>query len=101
MTTHSLRALRLYSEAVANFWWRPRWDLAEINARAALAEDSSFASAYTLLAWSLKNQGEDSTEYVPIAERAVALSDRVTERVARRGRLIRLTPWQFSGWRHE
>ena len=45
-----------------------------------MAEDPDFASGYMHLAWTIRNQRKPATEYLPPAERAVELADRVSER---------------------
>ena len=46
----------------------------------AVAEDPDFASGYMHLAWTIRNQRRPAPEYLPPAERAVALAERVSER---------------------
>ena len=79
VTTPSLSALQLFSEADALIVGR-KDDVAEELLRQAVAEDPDFASGYMHLAHAIRNQGRPATEYLPPAERAAALADRVTER---------------------
>ncbi len=85
VTTSNLRALQLYSRAdalmaggVAQF--HDGQSSAEELLRQAVAEDSSFASAYIHLAHALKNQSRPPEDYLPYAETAFRLSDATTER---------------------
>ena len=79
VTTPSLSALQLFSEADALIP-RGKSDVAEGLLRQAVAEDPDFASGYTHLAWTIFNQRRPAAEYLPPAERAVALAERVSER---------------------
>src|SRR5207249_1260763 len=76
VTTSSLRALQLYSQA--DLLMRP-WGGSQAGAeellRQAVAEDPSFASAWIHLAWTLRNQEKPLAEYQPYAETAMRLSD--------------------------
>ena len=79
VTTPSLSALQLFSQADALI--DPgKSDVAERLLRQAVAEDPDFASGYMHLAWTIFNQRRPATEYLPPAERAVALAERVSER---------------------
>ena len=82
VTTPSLRALRLYSEADSVIARGPRaYDrIAEQLLKQAIAEDPEFASAFTHLAHALRNQGRPSDEYLPHAKTAVELADRLPDR---------------------
>ena len=79
VTTPSLSALQLFSEADGLIRLR-KDDVAEGLLRQAVAEDPEFASGYMHLAHTIRNQGRPATEYLPPAERAVALAERVSER---------------------
>ena len=78
VTTSSLRALKLYSQADRL--------ILESDAGAtellqqAVAEDPNFASAYIHLAHAIHNQGKPSRDYMHHAETAFRLSDTTTER---------------------
>jgi DNA-binding winged helix-turn-helix (wHTH) protein len=76
VTTPSLRALRLYSQAAALMPDNPR--PAERYLRDALREDPNFASAHILLAYSIKNSGGPSSEYLQHAGEALRLSETTT-----------------------
>ncbi len=93
VTSPSLRAAQLYSaadRAVRNGRNRE----AESLLKEALATDPQFASAENLLAWALVNSGRPQAEWVPHAERAYRLSDRVSEQEQY---FIRGTYYQFQG----
>jgi serine/threonine protein kinase len=77
VTTPSLRALQLYSQANA-LMKRANHKVAEQLLAQALVEDPEFASAHMLLAWSIRNQRRD--DWRPSSERAFELSERVSER---------------------
>jgi serine/threonine protein kinase len=77
VTTPSLRALQVYSQANA-LMKRGNQKVAEQLLRQALIEDPEFASAHILLAWSIRNQRRE--EWRPSSERALELSGRVSER---------------------
>ena len=79
VTTPSLSALQLFSEADGLIALR-KSDVAEGLLRQAVAEDPDFASGYMHLAHTIRNQRRPATEYLPPAERAVALAERVSER---------------------
>ena len=79
VTTPSLSALQIFSEADALIA-RYKSDVAEGLLRQAVAEDPDFASSYMHLAWTIRNQRRPATEYLPPAERALALAARVSER---------------------
>ena len=76
VTTPSLRALRLYSEAIASGDSR----VAEELLRQAIVQDPEFASAYTYLAFSLSHQGRPQSEILPYAEKALDLSKGLADR---------------------
>ena len=79
VTTPSLSALRLYSQADALI--KTGGDAAaEELLRQAVAEDPEFASAHLLLGYSIYNQGRPTAEYLPEMEKAFLLSERTTER---------------------
>ena len=81
VTTPSLSALQLFSEADALIALsQGKNDVAEGLLRQAVAEDPDFASGYMHLAWTIRNQGRPAPEYLPPAERAVELAERVSER---------------------
>jgi serine/threonine protein kinase len=83
VTTPSLRALQLYSQANA-LMKQGADEIPEQLLRQALIEDPEFASAHILLAWSIFNQrgGNQrySGEWSPSSERAWELSQRVSDR---------------------
>jgi serine/threonine-protein kinase len=80
VTTPSLHALQLYSQASA-FMHGESWqnEPAEQLLRQAVKEDDRFASAYILLAYTIANQGRPKEEYLPYAERAVLFADRTSD----------------------
>ena len=73
VTTPSLSALQLFSEA-DGLIPQGKSAVAEALLRQAVAEDPDFASGYMHLAWTIRNQGKPATEYLPPAERALALA---------------------------
>ncbi|HUP42088.1 MAG TPA: protein kinase [Thermoanaerobaculia bacterium] len=74
VTTPSLRALQLYTEAEAFGMSRgPR--AGEELLRQAVAEDPDFASAHMALAGVIQFQGRPEADYLPHAERAIDLAD--------------------------
>jgi tetratricopeptide (TPR) repeat protein len=78
VTTASLRAVQLYSQANRE-GLRGRWSHAETLLEQALIEDPQFASAHLLLAWARRNQYKSpDTWKAPLAD-AVARSARSTE----------------------
>ena len=79
VTTSSLHALGLYSEAV-ELGNRGEWAAAVPLLRQTLEEDPEFASAHNWLAWSLFHSGRPDSEYLPHAARAVELADRTADR---------------------
>jgi serine/threonine protein kinase/tetratricopeptide (TPR) repeat protein len=84
VTTPSLRALQLYSQANALMKRGGDQKVAEQMLRQALVEDPVFASAHNLLAWTIFNQRGGNQRYAeewrPSSERALELSERVSER---------------------
>jgi len=79
VTTPSLRALQLYTQAMA-FVNDTQEGAAEQVLRQALSEDSEFASAYIMLAHVIKNQDKPEKEWGPPSRRAYELSARTSER---------------------
>ena len=83
VTTPSLRALQLYSQADAVIAGRggPNGNaVAEELLRETVALDPDFASAYIHLAWAIRNQGRTPEDYRPPAQRAFALIDTTSDR---------------------
>jgi tetratricopeptide (TPR) repeat protein len=81
VTTSSLRALQLYSQADLLMRQGGGYQAAaEELLRQAVAEDPTFASAWIHLAWTLRNQERPLAEYQPYAETALRLADATTER---------------------
>lgn len=85
VTTPSLRALQLFSQADHLMAIGPsvegllqRQAEAEKLLRQAIATDSGFASAYAHLACAIQNQGKSG--YLPFAKRAFELSENVSDR---------------------
>ena len=79
VTTPSLRALQLYTQAEA-VGRENRWGASEQLVRQALEYDPEFPSGWIWLAWSLKNQGRPVEEYQPLAQKALTLSGKGSER---------------------
>jgi tetratricopeptide (TPR) repeat protein len=79
VTTHSLRALQLYSQADTLIAARNS-AAAEELLRQAVAEDPEFASAHIHLAHAIRNQGRPRDEFLPAAEAAYRLAEGTTER---------------------
>lgn len=79
VTTPSLRALQLYTQADA-IGRQSNWRVAEQLFRQAILDDPEFASAHIMLAWSLFNQKKAEDEWKPPSDRALELSDGVSER---------------------
>jgi tetratricopeptide (TPR) repeat protein len=79
VTTPSLRALQLYSQADALIA-AGNSAAAEELLRHAVADDREFASAHIHLAHAIHNQGRPEEDYRPSAETAFRLSDGTTER---------------------
>ena len=81
VSTTSLRALQLYTQADAVISIGKRNNqIAEVLLKQAIAEDPKFASAYTLLAQSLRNQLRPQEEFIPYARKALELSKQLPER---------------------
>ena len=97
VTTPSLPALKLYSQAMALSYQRSprsnprgvsqakfllpsRWVTIEPLLRQAVAEDPEFASAHLWLAWTLTEQGKPTDENRQHLERALELSEMTSER---------------------
>jgi tetratricopeptide (TPR) repeat protein len=82
VTTPSLKALHLYTQAEAAIRQRGAKSdvLAEQLYRQAIVEDPDFASAYIMLAWAVRNQGKPEAEWKPPSQRALELSEKVSER---------------------
>lgn len=79
VTTPSLRALQFYAQADAG--QRERGNaFAEQLFRQAIIEDPGFASAHIRLAWTLHNQRKPNVEWMQASERALQLSEQVSER---------------------
>ncbi len=79
VTSTSLAALRLYTSAV-QAGVRRQWGAAELLARRAIGADNQFASAYAWVGWAMRQQGRPRQECLPWLERAVALSDKTSDR---------------------
>jgi tetratricopeptide (TPR) repeat protein len=82
VTTPSLRALQLYSQAdalMAKEGLHEQAPAAELL-KQSLAEDPEFASAYITLAHSIRDQGGAKDEYLAHAERAWELAETTSER---------------------
>lgn len=78
VTTPSLRALQLYSEADAAM--KAKNDpVAEGLLRQAVAEDPDFASGQIQLAYTIRNQDRPQEEYLPYAQQAVELVETITD----------------------
>ena len=85
VTTSSLRALQLYSQAdllmsACCSGVNGSWAGAEELLRQAVAEDPNFASAWIHLAWAVRNQERPLAELQPYAETALRLAETTTER---------------------
>jgi DNA-binding winged helix-turn-helix (wHTH) protein len=83
VTTRSLQALKLFSDAhaLARSW---NWRTAEVLFRQAADLDPEFASAHLFVAWAIFNQKDVSAkaDYLPHAERALALAANASEQEA-------------------
>jgi serine/threonine-protein kinase len=80
VTTPSLHALQLYSQASA-FMHGDNWkhEPAEQLLREAVSEDPDFASAHILLAWAIHNQQRPAEEFLPYANQAAAFAQRTSD----------------------
>jgi serine/threonine-protein kinase len=80
VTTPSLHALQLYSQASA-FYHGNNWksEPAEQLLMQAVAEDPEFASAYILLAHTIHNQGRPADDFIVYAKRAADLAARTSD----------------------
>jgi tetratricopeptide (TPR) repeat protein len=78
VTTSSLRALQLYSQADRLVTENDA--AAEELLRQAITEDPEFASAHVLLAHAIRGQGRPQEDFLRPAEAAYRLSDGTTER---------------------
>lgn len=78
VTTPSLPALRLFSEADVLLHDRMHGAAAELL-EGALSEDPDFAAAHMWLAWALRNEGLPEDEWLPYVEESVRLSSGVSE----------------------
>jgi tetratricopeptide (TPR) repeat protein len=78
VTTPSLKALQLYSRAIADIE-RDKWESAASLLEQALAEDPNFASAHTLLANCYSNFKRDK-QAAPHYQKAFELADATTDR---------------------
>ena len=78
VTTPSLRALQLYSKAMAlvNQW---QASAAEQVLRQAITEDPAFASAHIMLAHMVRNQRKPAAEWRLPSQHALNLSERTSE----------------------
>lgn len=79
VTTASLPALRLFSEAV-HAGRRRQWGASESLVHRALVADPEFPAALAWLALTMRQQGRPVREILPSLERAVRLADAVTDR---------------------
>lgn len=77
VTTPSLRALQLFTEADSASR-RAQWAVSAQLTSQAIVEDPDFASAHIWLAWALKNLSDP--DWKTEAQRGLSLSDRVSER---------------------
>ncbi|MDA2914237.1 tetratricopeptide repeat protein [Acidobacteriia bacterium AH_259_A11_L15] len=93
VTTPSLRALQLFSQGSLLKEQR-QYKAAEEFLREAIAEDPEFTSAHLWLAYALMNQRRPKEEYLPHAERALELSESVTEHERY---FIRASYYSFTG----
>jgi DNA-binding winged helix-turn-helix (wHTH) protein len=82
VTTESLQALKQYSDGHV-LGRQGNWAAAELLFREAIRLDPEFATAHLFVAWAIRNQRPAAAEqYVPFAERALALADSATEEEA-------------------
>jgi serine/threonine protein kinase/tetratricopeptide (TPR) repeat protein len=80
VTTSSLEALRLYSEGYRAAYLENNYDRAISVLREAVGLDSTFATAWWLLAAAYNNSAAGNDKAVDAARRAFLHRDRVTER---------------------
>ena len=80
VTTSSLEALQKYSLARRAIWVEGDQTKAEALLEEAIAADSTFGSAYTLLGVMLSNSFEERERAVEMLTRAFELRDQMTER---------------------
>ena len=81
VTTPSLPALKLYSQAIAMSREEgSEWSVIEELFRQAVTEDPEFASAYIWVAHAMRNQPKPAEEFLPFAERAYELADTTVAR---------------------
>ena len=79
VTTPSLRALQLYTQA--EYMLPLSVDMRPVELlKQAVIEDPGFASAYTSLAWAIQDQGGQPEEYLRLAKRGFELSQNASER---------------------
>ena len=78
VTTPSLKALQLYSQADELIRDGNQPAAFELL-RHAIDEDPNFSSAYILATWALRNQGRKPAEFLPYAKRALELSGQTSE----------------------
>jgi tetratricopeptide (TPR) repeat protein len=98
VTTSSLRALQLYSQANLLMDGGGSQSAAEELLKRAVAEDPEFASAYILLAHAINNQDRPLEDYRPYAETAFRLADTTSERERL---FVRGSYYQFLGNREK
>jgi tetratricopeptide (TPR) repeat protein len=79
VTTGSLEALHAYTRGMA-FVNERRWEPAELALRDATRLDPAFASAYIMLAHSARNIGRPKDDWLPLARRAMDLSESLPDR---------------------
>jgi tetratricopeptide (TPR) repeat protein len=79
VTTRSLSAVRLYTQAVAA-GRRSHWATSELLARRAAAADDQFAAAHAWIAWAMRRQGRRLEDCLPIVDKARALASDATDR---------------------
>ena len=79
VTTNSLRALKLFSQADAVIAFENN-ELAEQLLRQAVVEDPEFGSGYMHLAHAVRNQGRPREEWLPYARKALESSERASDR---------------------
>jgi serine/threonine-protein kinase len=79
VTTPSLQALKLYSEAV-DAGSRELWPQSESLVRSALAMEPDFPSALNWLGWCLLRNDRPRAEWLPLFERAFQLGSTTSDR---------------------